>query len=223
MIQFTEYLLNISQKQIMPLKLLPPIILIILVISGVGYFLFIHQKDAGMTAQKSTVKPAFHFDSTNIKGWQSSQNAYPLESVTKDYTGDRTELPLVSMTIHRNDNAKTDNCFVSYSYYQSQPIDIAVKLKEENQQVTQKSSTLSLDETDIQTLPITTNQDKINVAIHRYNLSGSYPGEVMRGIELGYVNVKKGYIEIQGICAEFNQLDGTLAVFRAVTFDEADK
>lgn len=205
------------------LKLLPPIILIILVVSGVGYFLCIHQKDVGVAAQKSTVKPAFQLDSTDIKGWQSSQNAYPLESVTKDYTGDRTKLPVVSMTVHRNDNAKTDNCFVSYSYYKSQPIDIAVKLKEKNQQVTQKSSTLSLDETDIQTLPIATNQDKVNVAIHRYNLSGSYPGEVMRGIELGYVNVKKGYIEVQGNCAEFNQLDGTLAVLRAVTFDEADR
>lgn len=204
-------------------KLILTIVLVALISSGAALFVFTrHQGDAKTIASQPVNKSRFSFDSTKAEGQWNAQSAYPAENVTKDYVGNPAELPTVSMTIHRNSTShdKSDNCFVSYSYYQGQAIDITVKLKEKSQQATQKSSTLSLEATATQTLHIAVNHKTEDVILYQYNLAGAYPGEAMRGIEFGYINTKKGYIEVQGNCMKADQLGNTLPVLQAVAFDE---
>lgn len=204
-------------------KLILTIVLVVLISSGAALFMFMrHQGDTKTIASQPVNKSHFSFDSTKAEGQWNAQSAYPTENVTKDYMGDPAELPTVSMTIHREgtSNDKADNCFVSYSYYQGQAIDITAKLKEKSHQATQKSSTLSLEATGTQTLHIAVNHKTEDIILYQYNLAGAYPGEAMRGIEFGYTNTKKGYIEVQGNCMKADQLGNTLPVLQAVAFDE---
>ena len=204
-------------------KLFLSAILVVVIVIGVGGFLLTRNSVADKSTSKQTFKPSFKFDNSHAREWSSAGNNYPRDTATKDYVGDLTELPTVSMTIHHNDFG-TSGCFVSYSYYQGKSIDIAAALKddEQKQQSAQKSSPLSLVSTNSDVFSMTIDKGTSDITVHQYNLTGSYPGELLRGIEFGYVNTEKGHIKIQGNCRTADQLPETLTPLKAVVFNEIE-
>ena len=54
--------------------------------------------------------------------------------------------------------------------------------------------------------------------LHPYTLSGATGEKLMTGLELGYVQLSGGYVQVEGHCDTPAQLPATLAPLQAITF-----
>lgn len=215
----SPYILSNKSKMSQKLTLLLTATLIVTATAGIACFFIAQHRPAARSTLEKNDRPSFRLDASKAPGWWSAGTVYPADGITKDYVGDPADLPTASLTIHQTADSHSTSCFVSYSYYQGSPIDIDAKINTKEQQSTQHSTTLSLEKTGTYTLQVALDDSKNDIALHQYNLSGAYAGELLRGIEFGYTNIATGYIEIQGNCAQADQLDTTHAAIEAVTFD----
>jgi len=118
-----------------------------------------------------------------------------------------------SMALFQN----THDCFVSVQYYGG-TVDAASELQKlsASQAGTGGSSTPSA------TLPMTlqTSSGQRQYDLHQYSLTSGDGEALMRGLELGYVQLAGGYVKVEGHCNTPDQLAATTSALQSVMFKE---
>lgn len=161
--------------------------------------------------------PTFAFNEQDASGWWAADNYNSKENVTKDYKGDtpKDKLSVASRNIFQSKDTKVDSCFVMYAYYDySVDTDALLKTKED---YSADSSNLTLNKIGTQTLSINTPEGPKSYALHEYAFTGPDSKQMQRGMSLGYVHLSNGYISINGVCPEGDQIASTVLGMKSIS------
>lgn len=188
--------------------------LLLLVISTASIFIFI-TNSASKNVSTAINGPAFIFEATKAQGWWGGESNYPKDEITEDFQGDISELPNASMSVSKGTQEVPEPCFVNYFYWKNS-VDIEVAFADMKERTISGDKGLSLDEIGSRVLAFETFEGSKEYTLHQYEIVGSPSNSIARGIELGYVPLSSGYIEIRGYCEVASRLVDTVTALSAV-------
>lgn len=209
-------------------KYLLVILAVILVgVGGIAYKM--HKKSEtsdSKPSQQTIAKPQFVFDNQELPNWWTAGNRSPsIDQITEGPEMSEQDLPIADMSIHHCKDSQScsnagmdvaeDNCFVML-FAGNGSID-PVKAVERKMKENQSFGDMIIEEVGVKTLSINTPEGQKSYQLHQYQYTNKGHGATLKGNALGYVSLDKTHIQIQSVCAEANQLDGTLPVLEAVT------
>lgn len=196
---------------------------IILAVSGIAAIAsvagIIILQDKIKEPSENPSKPSFVLDSAKTPGWWTSGNNWSnANEFTDTYTIDKT-LPVVSISIHQGRNKQdiiNGHCFVMYSYF-DHTVDPKVELEKKKNSMVHGKDAISIKEVGVKSIKMHTSEGVKEYQFHEHELSSEDNEEFMRGMAVGYVLLKSGYIDIQSVCEKADQLDETLPILKAVS------
>ena len=179
--------------------------------------------DANKSMNENVNKPSFVVDKAKTVGWWTGGNNWPN---IKDYTGGQIKedsLPIADITIHQckdasncevSNDIKGGRCFVTISYYGDivrSDEAVAEKLKKNN-----SFGDMTITEVNVSELEFATYEGNKTYSLHKYDYAQKNGGTIMRGNAIGYVPLRDGHVEVQGVCAEASQLDEIVPVLTGI-------
>ena len=161
--------------------------------------------------------PTFAFDKSVAGGWWAADNYNSKENVTDDYKGGepKEKLPVASRIIFQSKDTTVDSCFVMYSYY-DYVVDTEALLKEK-ENYSANTTKVTLNKLNSEELSIHTPEGVKSYQLHHYSISGPGSEQMQRGMSLGYVKLSGGYIAINGICPEGDQMGKALDGMKGIS------
>lgn len=205
-------------------------IIVILIISG-SAFIFRHQLSnyakTVATSIENRDKPTFHFQTSDAPGWYSGGTFYTTDEDYKENANKalkKGDLPVSSMIVsqcaeqskcHTEQDVVGGKCFVMLAYYDRTVDPVA----EEAKKFKDAKNTLDMKITEVATptLQFKTPEGSKAYQLHYYDYNPGDGQPIQRGNARGYVNLSKGHIEVQAVCAETQQLKETTGILSAVT------
>lgn len=199
-------------------KILIIIALIVFIIAGIAFLM--RDTLESFIAHKPTPSPSlvFSFNTKTALDWWAGDNFDSRATVTNDYQGSTPieKLPVAGRVINQGGSKDhpANGCFVMYSYYDYAADTVALQ-KEREEGMTAKSS-LTMEHYGTHSMAIDTPEGVKTYQLSQYGISGPGSETMMRGVELGYVNLSNGYITIEGDCQEPNMLDTTIEAIQSI-------
>lgn len=117
-----------------------------------------------------------------------------------------------SMALFSDDSS----CFTSVEY-KIGTTDIDAKLQKQHDDLAASGATMT--PTASLTVSMQAGKNQQDYELYQYSLSGG-SGKLMGGLELGYIQLPEGYIEVQGHCSTANLLPITIAALQASSFNK---
>lgn len=117
-----------------------------------------------------------------------------------------------------SDHSGISPCLLTAEYYVGKVN--SDDLQAQNLQTLQSNNKVVAKIADVST-SIQTSEGTKNFTFHRYNVAkpAGQESPVMGGNELGFVQLKKGYLKLSGRCDTTDQLPSTLPALAALKFD----
>ena len=188
----------------------------VFVLAGVGSGYFFNSVKTQAVARTNTQQAAFSFDTAKAPTWYSAGNNWPSgEDVSQ---GSNEPLPRVNMNISSGTSQKPGTCFAMF-FYKVGKANETMALNDLKLNSIKGLSNIAFDETDVSPLEITTSEGVKKYNLHQFAFSGAGSASMAKGVQRGYVQLKAGYIEIQGICEQADQLQSTVPAIQAVSFN----
>lgn len=210
--------MNTMQKQKLTKKKLFVTVLVAVILLGIiaTIFIFNNSNLKKVIGIKVDV-PIFAFNEQVADGWWATGNSNAQATVTDDYAGDTPidKLPIASRNIFQKQPGTTDGCFVMYSYY-NYPADIDA-LRKERESGFDKQSDLIYNALGTQLLAIDSPEGTKPYEVYQYAVTGPGSKQMQRGMSWGYVQLSNGYIAVNGVCPEGDQLNGTSSAMRSIS------
>jgi hypothetical protein len=188
----------------------------IFVLAGVGSGYFFSSVKTQDTSQTNTQQAAFSFDAAKAPTWHSAGNNWP--SGEDASQGSNEPLPIVNMNISSGTSQKPGTCFAMF-FYKAGKANETVAINDLKMNSIKGLSNIAFDETGVSPLEIATSEGAKKYHLHQFAFSGAGSASMAKGVQRGYVQLKAGYIEIQGICEQADQLQSTVPAIQAVGFD----
>lgn len=170
-----------------------------------------------MTSTKEAT-PIFVFNESEAPDWWAGDSYNAQESVNpEEYQGPEPidTLPFASINVMKGKKGEyATSCFVMFSYY-NYNADIS-KLKAEKEAGT-SSGDMNFKNIGEAQSRIQTIDGMKSFTLTKYELSGPGAENSMKGMSYGWIELKKGYIQVSGVCPTALELDGTLRISEAVS------
>lgn len=167
----------------------------VLAITALSISILRHNQTEAAPPSKSTTAAVSQFSFTGATDWwQGATNK-------------------TSMALFHN----TDGCFVS-AQYKTGNVDIAAELHK--LQISQAGDGGTSTPGAVLTVALQTSSGSQQYRLHQYSLSPANGEKLMEGLELGYLQLPNGYVQIEGHCDTPDQLSATIPALRAIEFDE---
>jgi hypothetical protein len=164
-------------------------------IGGVAGFFRNHSLDDLEPETPTENRVVSMFEFTGVTGWRQ---------------GPHNETSMALFGTAREDG--TSACFVS-TEYKSGDVDIEAELRKQQQDFVKMGGSMS--ETAIVSSTLQTNDGERQYELHQYKASGGSDEKLMGGLELGYVQVKNGYVKVEGHCETAEGLSTTIPALQA--------
>lgn len=196
-----------------------------IVISGVGIIavlgvLFMLNSNQILRAVGvSKPAPIFTFNESKASGWWAGENynSKEAEASAEDYQGTEPieKLPVASINVLKGKQGEyATACFVMFTYYDYQT-DIT-KLKAEKDAGTPQVDSKFHNIGDVQS-NISTPDGIKSYTLTKYELSGPGTDNSMKGMSYGWIELGKGYIQVNGVCPTAAELEDTLQISEAIS------
>lgn len=185
------------------------VVFVAAIIAGLAFF-FINKnpKADADTADKSS---AFSLDASKTTGWWAADNNWPsAEPKSQDAT-------IVQMTVAQGTKEQPGTCFVMYFY---KPGTVDAEAEANRYKEGASTDTVTVQEKESKQFTMQTSDGAKEFKLHQYQLVGSGAGQLASGVQLGYVPLSDGYVEIRGHCESYEQLSGASTVFEAVSLKQ---
>lgn len=114
-----------------------------------------------------------------------------------------------SMALFSDDHS----CFTSIEH-KSGAVNVATMLQKQQSDLASSGATMAPDTT-LKTT-VQTSTGNLPYVLHQFRLSGGE--QLMQGLQLGYIQLSNGYLEIQGHCNTASQLPSTIPALRAYKY-----
>lgn len=157
----------------------------------------------------------FTLNSAQAPNWQSNGNNRPK---LEDFTGGQMmqdDIEKVSTTISQKQTDKSSPCTVSF-YYWEKPLK-ETALEDFKKFTIGSSKTLLLEERNTATVEVKLPAGRQTLTLYQYNLTGSNSSSVSRGVEFGFLQLPRGYLEVRGYCATYEMLATTISAINAMS------
>jgi len=208
------------KKQKITKKKLAITILVTVVLLGIaiGIFLLMNNQMGNnlkkVIGTKTTV-PTFVFSEQKANGWWAADN-YNSKEHADEYSGkDKDKLSVASRNIFQSKDKAIDSCFVMYEYYDYiTDTNALIKQKQDGATV---ASELIYNKLNTETTTIDTPEGVKSYELHEYAISGPGSKQMQRGMSFGYIDLSDGYISINGICPEGNQMSSTILGMKSIS------
>ncbi len=189
-------------------------VLIFLLAIGGAFYTIGHLK-AGSDKQ-ITQSSSFSFNDSATPNWWAADNFY---NTSPSETDSNNTTTVVGRNIAQGTPEHPGKCFVMYAFKEG-TINIDQALIERKKSVISNNDKLSVEDYAPQSIAMATSEGSKTYVLYQYSIIGSPGTNISRGLALGYVPLKSGYVEVQGICEEANQLPDALKVYPAVSFEK---
>lgn len=159
-------------------------------------------------------KPLFTFNESAAPGWWAAENWHGSnDDSTVDQADDK------SLITGRNYASGTreqpGTCFVMY-FYKEGSVDVASAIQEITDKSANKEAGESMQKLDTHNYTLQTFEGTKDFELHQYNLVGGEANQTASGIEVAFIPLDDGHVEIRGYCEKADQLEQTLNIFKAV-------
>lgn len=164
--------------------------------------------------------PKFAFDNSKAEGWWSNGNLNLQKVAGADYQRKepKDKLPVADLTMHHgepNKSAADDNCFIMFSYfdYALDSMDSAHKAYEDK-----KSEQGTIKVLKPVTITVDTPEGNKEIEMRQYDFTID-DEKALSGYQIGFAPLDNGYMRIEGVCKEADDLKTLKNVMDAVKLE----
>jgi len=185
-----------------------------LLLIGAGTFYAIEHLKAS-SDEHITQNSSFSFKDSAAPNWWAADNFYNIDLSETD----SNNTTVVGRNIAQGTPERPGTCFVMYAFKEG-VVNINQALLDKQKSLISNNDKLSVEDYAPQSITMVTSEGSKTYVLHQYDIIGSPGTKISRGLALGYIQLKSGYVEVQGICEEANQLPDALIVYPAVSFEK---
>lgn len=166
--------------------------------------------------------PRFVFNQQLANEWWSGGNTNSRELWVKDDgQGPSTpvdKLPIAGMNVLHGSagSPAPDKCFLMYSYYDYRLNSLAAAYTDyENRKVFDKT-TDNFKHIDTKSVEISTFEGVKRIRVRQYDFSSESNQHILHGYQIGFTEMKDGYMRLEGVCKSSDDLDKSIEAAQSV-------
>ena len=182
--------------------------LIIVIALAIAGFFFFQNYEKESTVTSKTNRPSFTFDAVKAPGWQSGGNNWPNPDNYSEDSATKEPLPIANIIVHQEKQNTRGECFVMF-FYKEGPVVAQAALQE-------LEASAPYQKVGVIPKTIETFEGTKTYELYQYDLKVPAEEKMMTGIEIAYVPLSKGYVEIQGSCMTAEYLPNTVSILDSV-------
>lgn len=179
-----------------------------LLLALVSGFIAYKNLQAEITPQES--KPLFTFEESKAPGLWAADNWHGSSGAEAS-----DESTITGRNFFTGTREQPGTCFVMY-FYKKGSVDVASAIEKIANESANKDAGESMQKLGTLNYAMQTIDGTKEFELHQFNLVGGSANQTASGIEVGFIPLSEGYIEIRGNCENAEQLEQTLPVFEAV-------
>lgn len=160
-------------------------------------------------------KPLFTFNESSAPGWWAAENWHGSNDGSNVEQGEDKSL-ITGRNYFSGTREQPGTCFVMY-FYKEGTVDAGSAIQDITDKSADKEAGESMQKLGTHNYTLQTFNGVKNFELHQYELVGGEANQKASGIEVAYVPLNEGYVEIRGHCEKADQLNQTLPLFEAVS------
>jgi len=167
------------------------------------------------SAETDTSSVVFIHNSTTLPGWWAGDNYSP-----RDERPDDTNLATAQMTAAQGSKDVPGACFATFSYFDGE-VDVTNEIEKIKSSLV--GGDTPLEKVGEYRRAMSTFEGVKDYTLYQYRVVDASKLKSVEGVELGYVPLSNGYVEMRGYCEHTAQLSDTLPVFTVDGINIKDK